>query len=487
MSNEHYGGYEYIFVDKVHDRYICHVCTKPLRAPHLTTCCGQHYCETCLSSWLKKQQKGTCPHCRAEGDEFQHVLDKKLSREIRSLNVYCTFQEEGCKWTGHLELVRGHIQESCGYVNIECPNKCEGPQFKGYMKVKRCDLDMHLKEKCYLRPYQCEHCGLKGTYQSIVGDPDDPHDQICPEFPLSCHYCNENIKRKDLNSHCSQCPLKPVPCPFREAGCDSDLVRKGVSEHVTANQEKHILNLMHLVLEMKQEQEELKRTLSTELNFVRKATTGKKQISYALASLQSHLLPQILTRNKSNKAVFRMTDFSRYAKSGKLWYSPHFYCNHLIYKNDGYKMCLSIQLKGIKKKQPGYLITLSVILLNQQNASLISWPFWGCNARLQVEVVKQTNGGVMGGTLCLPCECRHIGTVGDSQKHKLLTSIEVFLPRKFVKRNGMIYKDPLLFKTSLIFGCQCPCSCHNLTSSESSLSESSIISESSSTEYSDNF
>ena len=48
---------EYKFVKELPDDYQCMICTKVLNEPHLTDCCGQHFCQACLKQWFKKQAK----------------------------------------------------------------------------------------------------------------------------------------------------------------------------------------------------------------------------------------------------------------------------------------------------------------------------------------------------------------------------------------------------------------------------------------------
>ena len=53
----------------------------------------------------------------------------------------------------HLDSDKG-----CGYVEVTCTKKgC-------VERVSRKDLQTHLQEKCYYRPYQCEYCGHKDIY-----------------------------------------------------------------------------------------------------------------------------------------------------------------------------------------------------------------------------------------------------------------------------------------------------------------------------------
>ena len=108
--------------------------------------------------------------------------------------------------------------------------------------MKRKDLEENPSQSCYLRPYECEFCGLKDTYEAITGnrcpiiasDSDSDlidlymrgdhykgHQAECPEASLRCpNNCKSGIiKRKDMKRHRSECPEEPVECPFAEAGC----------------------------------------------------------------------------------------------------------------------------------------------------------------------------------------------------------------------------------------------------------------------------
>ena len=119
-----FGGFEFDFVDAVADKYNCHICTKVLRNAHLTVCCGQHYCRTCLKQWLSSDTRGvirkSCPHCREDG--FQCVPNKAIIREINEFKIRCVRREKGCEWVGELGALSDHIKSNkgCGYVGVKC-------------------------------------------------------------------------------------------------------------------------------------------------------------------------------------------------------------------------------------------------------------------------------------------------------------------------------------------------------------------------------
>ena len=108
------GGYDYDFVDKVPERLNCQICAKPFRDPHLVVCCGKHYCGSCLNDWFRKTlvlvgfNQENCPHCRAEGEKFSHVVHKGLKSEVNELNIYCPKRDKGCKWVGQLGNLEAH-------------------------------------------------------------------------------------------------------------------------------------------------------------------------------------------------------------------------------------------------------------------------------------------------------------------------------------------------------------------------------------------
>ena len=75
--------------------FICQICTKALRDPHLAVCCVQHFCESCLNHWFTRQCKQSCPHCHAEGEAFNHVIHKGLRSEVNQLKIRCSNHGEG--------------------------------------------------------------------------------------------------------------------------------------------------------------------------------------------------------------------------------------------------------------------------------------------------------------------------------------------------------------------------------------------------------
>ncbi len=250
---------EHKFVDDVPDKFICSICTNVLREPRLTECCGQHFCQGCLTSWLRKHRTKSCLHCRRRN--FNHILDKPVQREINQLKVCCSHHEKGCQWVGELGDLQTHLnsEKGCGYVKVQCPYVATAffPWSNFSHAVPRKHLLQHLASECPLRSYKCKHCGLKGTYESIT----QKHYVKCPEFPLECpNKCGATrIPRKQMATHREQCPLERVPCPFQEAGCKVKLVRRHLEKHVSQETQHHLLLTYKAMCTLKQRCSELER------------------------------------------------------------------------------------------------------------------------------------------------------------------------------------------------------------------------------------
>ena len=290
---EQYGGYDHKFVTEVSDCLICQICTKVLRDPRLAVCYGQHFCESCLNKWFTRQGKETCPHCRAEGEAFNHVIHKGLRSEVNQLKIRCSNHGEGCRWTGELGALKKHLESDggCGYVFVDCPNKCYSWGGSGIISIKRKDLEIHIAERCYLRPYQCEFCGHKDTFIAITGrgkfpiqvsadNPYSGHQAVCHEAPLTCpNKCgSKKIKRKDMESHCSQCPQEPVECPFAQAGCMKKLKRFELDTHIASSLQEHLSLVIKDYQNTKRELHEVKGTLFTTVHLLKLGTKADKEV-----------------------------------------------------------------------------------------------------------------------------------------------------------------------------------------------------------------
>ena len=368
MAEKRYGGFDVEFVRKVADRYSCQICAKVLRTPHLAVCCGQHFCESCLKEWFKKQRVGkeTCPHCRAEGENFNHVINKGLRSEINQLEIKCVNHREGCKWTGALDELEPHLS-GCGFVAVECSNKCHDVSDVP-VTVLRKDLKRHLNLECDLRPYKCEYCEYKDTYTAITGKvfgrkyaPSfyGGHQSVCPEVLMTCpNECEVGrMRRKDMEKHRSKCPQELLECPFADAGCMDKFRRFQLEGHVNGNHHQHLLLVMKSYRETKRELLEVKGALTTALQLLKQGKEADKDVVNFLITCSTTLA------KIGDSLQVVMPRFAEYRRSGKVWHSPPFYYR------EGYKMCLAVYANGVGYGA-GTHISVSLLLLQSEQRKL---------------------------------------------------------------------------------------------------------------------
>ncbi len=248
---------DYTFVDVLPEKYICGICRNILSQPHVTECCGQHFCEECLKNaasqstrtkyhgvWGPQQMESetpNCPHCRR--NNFNHIRYLPFKREIDGMKVCCPRKSSGC----NVQVTYGNRmdhEKTCGYIRVPCTNKCGKIVFKK-------DLQSHTRNDCTLRRATCKACGKIGTYKEIesLG-----HNSVCPKVWVKCaNSCGARFKRKAARSHDLVCLEATVDCQFAEAGCTVKPKRKDLESHLDASMKKHLSQLMTAHVKMKQE------------------------------------------------------------------------------------------------------------------------------------------------------------------------------------------------------------------------------------------
>ena len=219
-----YGGYEYQFVNPVPDNWVCKICHLPSRDPYMTgQCCrGQTICKTCLDQWQKKAGNMKCPVCRKQEGGFHP--NYPIEREIKSLHVYCSNKEKGCKWKGELNDINNHLGNSrgCGFEEVRCSNEC------GKM-IQRRYLTNHVETVCPRRKVNCQYCHGTGEHHFVEGQ----HQEECPKLPLPCpNKCEVgSVPREDMEAHRRKCPLEMIQCEYYSVGCEVMMARKDKEEH----------------------------------------------------------------------------------------------------------------------------------------------------------------------------------------------------------------------------------------------------------------
>ena len=244
MAVSRAGGYEHVFLEqssKLKD-FECPLCLHVTREPSLTSCCGQHFCQSCINRITSTRKP--CPFCTERN--FTVLLDKKQRRRVMELKVYCTMKEQGCTWTGDLGDLEAHIDsglqksDGCQYINVICSNKCG----KG---IQRRYLPVHLSEQCPNRVFTCEFCDYLNTYSNITNE----HYRKCIKYPLLCpNKCGiGKVERGMMKKHLNECSQQIVDCEFAHTGCTKlKICRKDLQTHVEQSMQSH-LSMMSLKMQ----------------------------------------------------------------------------------------------------------------------------------------------------------------------------------------------------------------------------------------------
>ena len=131
------GGYLCKFIDELPDDLLCKSCRHVARQPHLTTCCGEQFCHTCVVDV-------ECPEkC---GQQVQkHQLVTHIANECPKRDFTCMH----CGFKATYEVVSEQHWPECQNYPVPCPNRCQ------IGAVERNTLEDHLK-MCSLQVVDCD-------------------------------------------------------------------------------------------------------------------------------------------------------------------------------------------------------------------------------------------------------------------------------------------------------------------------------------------
>ena len=235
-------GYQCEFLDPVSDDLYCKKCTLVARKLSISTCCGESFCHACLADTQKEGKP--CPVC---GEKDYNIVGRvNTQKRINCLQVYCSMKERGCDWSGTLEQLDIHLdpdQDNCQYVDTKCPLNCQ-------QAIPKNKVEQHVAQHCAKRPYVCQHCNFKATYEEVV----DKHLPECKYVPLQCpNLCGVTFERDFMEDHMKMCRLQEVGCEFSGVGCDGRFRREDQEEHTRQNSQKHLTLTASLAAETKEQ------------------------------------------------------------------------------------------------------------------------------------------------------------------------------------------------------------------------------------------
>ncbi|KFV67329.1 TNF receptor-associated factor 2, partial [Dryobates pubescens] len=222
----------------LHVKYLCSDCKNILRRPFQAQC-GHRYCSYCLKKIISAGPQ-KCASCIQEGiyEEGISILeantafpDNAARREVESLPAVCI--NSGCSWKGTIKEYEVRVQALlflCAWARLWWPSLADS--CSGSCQPPGLDID-------WLKP---------NVLLSILSQ---AHDEVCPEFPLTCEGCGKKIPREKFRSHVKSCGSPRVPCRFEAGGCAEVVEADKLLEHESKCLAEHLYMLLSFVLSLK--------------------------------------------------------------------------------------------------------------------------------------------------------------------------------------------------------------------------------------------
>ena len=412
-----YGGYTCHFISKVPSELICALCTEALRDARLTTCCGQHYCLSCLKEWHSRTTNPTCPHCRKQ--DFSHFADLSVDRKVKQLRIGCKYQRKGCAWRGELGELNQHFKK-CRYNSTQCPRGCGE-------SVQPQDLSVHFMKRCALREVQCEHCGTKVTHHDIT----TKHYNVCRDFPLKCpNACSSRLfKRSLLSKHLIHgCPLQQIDCQYQVAGCTARILSVDQKQHDATHVQSHTNLLLGAF------QNSTKALIhEAGLLSIDAGNASKKVPLECLKTIAGVYDSQL--KEGGPPLTLRMNNFSSFKQKDKIWRS-------FTFSIGSYKMFVAVAANGIEGGRGSHV---SVLLQAHHHDQHLCWH----EEKLTIEILPQNSEALVDTSLCV---VKGSNIPWDTFKEGGLP-VTLFACPKFVAHTdlqfGMLMQDSLVFRLSI--------------------------------------
>ena len=340
------GGYDCEFVEPPPSVFQteCLICHLILREPYLVSCCGTHFCHTCI----QRLQAGnsTCPNCRK--DNIEVFPNKSLNRSLKQLQVYCTHRKDGCQWRGELGELGQHMN-----IRNECPLTIYGGDIKmtNYVEMRKRNGKWY-SPPFYTHPQGYKMClrvdadGFgegKGTHVSVFaylkrGEFDD-----ALKWPFRGHVVIQLCNQLQDKYH------RGYTIDFSKI-TDARVISR-VTRGERANRGYGYPFIPH---------NDLNFNPTTYCQYLRNDC-----LQFRIVAVESLSEPGVLPAGRT------MTCLEQHKIDSDQWYSRPFYSHP-----QGYKMCLRVDANGYGKGK-GTHVSVSVYLMRGEFDDVLKWPFRG--------------------------------------------------------------------------------------------------------------
>ncbi|XP_013872443.1 TNF receptor-associated factor 6 [Austrofundulus limnaeus] len=216
-------GYDVEFDPPLESKYECPICLMALRNA-IQTRCGHRFCKSCIEKSIRDTGQ-RCPVDNEMLSEDQLFPDNFAKREILSLTVRCP--NSGCGEKMELRQLENHLAQ-CQFATMLCP-LCQ-------QAVRKTNLEEHKTVECQKRLVSCPDCVTSFSYEEK-----ELHEQQCLFANVKCQYCELELIRDQMESHCdADCPKAPIACNFSMFGCKERMQRHDLAQHMQEFTQMHM-------------------------------------------------------------------------------------------------------------------------------------------------------------------------------------------------------------------------------------------------------
>ena len=393
VKDDERGGHDCEFVEPPPASFQteCPICLLILKEPCVISCpCGQKMCSECVER-IKKEGK-PCPLCNKT--DFSFMRDYGLERYMKEFEVRCSHVKDGCDWRGKLGEFEQHLNrnpspenqlDGCQFVGVECKYVCGGWYW-------RCDVSVHQIDHCMKRPYSCGYCRVhESTFKEVA----DIHYAVCPKYPVTCpNECRHDpFERQEIEDHLrDDCKLTKVSCPLHYAGCEVELPRKDMPEHMK-DTVTHLTLLASVTLSLVKENQELKEIVGKKNQevheFQQKMAASEAETRKSFAGLRQSVHNKVDRKVQELKTSVQELSFHklglpisfRVRQDGEEnVHLPPFYTH-----SHGYKFCVNVYPQGIGDGE-GTHVSVYACLVKGPFDDHLKWPFRG---EITIQIVNQ--------------------------------------------------------------------------------------------------
>ncbi|KAG7272374.1 hypothetical protein CRUP_000365 [Coryphaenoides rupestris] len=416
-------GYDADFDPPLESKYECPICLMALRNA-IQTPCGHRFCKHCIEKSIRDAGQ-RCPVDNEVLSKEQLFPDNFAKREILSLMVRCP--NVGCKDKMELRRLEDHVTQ-CAFTTVQCPH-CQQAVLKSH-------FEEHATLHCQRRLVTCPDC-----VASFVYEEHQLHELQCPFANVKCQYCELDLIRDQLESHCDiDCPKAPIACNFHTFGCQERMQRHNLAQHMQEFTQMHMRYMADFLRSMSfneatprslwtpgsscgapedqgavaagpsmgpcgsrgqasdasQKLREMDGRLVTQDHQLRELVIGKETQGGQLVELRRRVaaledtVKELEAQQCQGVFVWQLRGFSALLRNQELGlpvveHSPGFYTGR-----PGYKLCLRLHLQAPNAPRCSNYISLFVHTMQGLHDAQLSWPFQGT---IRLAVLDQGGDG----------------------------------------------------------------------------------------------